>query len=400
MRHSMLAGLLLLTAGCAGIKDRDHSQAGWRLKSDTVDLFVTENGGHMAPVRFCADTAKPVQPYYISPWQNDGLKNLPAPVLVPFRGDFFAMPFGGNGEVVNGEKHTGHGEPASSKWRFVGETRQDGVATLTLALETQVRKGKITKKIHLADGHNVVYTTHVLEGYSGAMPLGHHSMLAAPETDGGLRIAVSKFDLGMTCPTVFSNPANRAYQSLAVNKTFTDLASVPALARDAQPADCSSYPRREGFDDLIQLFKKPSAEPAWTAATCQEEGYLWFSLKDASLMPGTIFWITNGGSNGFPWNGSNRCLGLEENCAYFAEGLGPSTRPNIITKQGFPTAVALSPTKPTTVNFIQGAVKVPAGFECVKTARFADGSATFVSITGKEVTVEVNHAFLKTGRPR
>jgi len=398
MRNGMLAGLLLLAAGCAGIGDRDHSQAGWRIRSDTVDAFVTRNGAHMAPVRFCTDTATPVQPYYISPWQNEGLRNLPDPVLVPLRGDFFCMPFGGNAEPVGAEKHTGHGEPASARWRFVDATRHDGVATLTLALNTTVRRGAITKSIHLVDGQNVVYITHAIEGYSGKMPIGHHCTLAVPEEPGSLRVAVSKFHLAMTCPVLFSNPANREYQALAINKTFTDLTSVPVMASGAAPADCSSFPQRAGFTDLIQLFKKPSPQPAWTAVTCQKKGYLWFSLKDASVMPGTVFWISNKGRHGVPWNGRNRCLGLEETCSYFAEGLGPSTRPNIITEQGFPTAIELSPARPTVVNFIQGAVKIPAGFENVKTARFADGTVTFVSVTGKEVTVQVNHTFIKTGR--
>jgi len=170
MRNSMLAGLLVVTAGCSSIRSVDHSQAGWRITSDTVDLFVTKNGAHMAPVRFCTNTADPVQPYYISPWQNEGLKDLPDPVLVPLRGDFFCMPFGANAEAVGGEKHTGHGEPSYAKWRFVDVKRDSGVATLTHALETAVRRGKITKRIHLVDGQNAVYTTHVIEGYSGQMP--------------------------------------------------------------------------------------------------------------------------------------------------------------------------------------------------------------------------------------
>ena len=393
-------GVLVLAGmtGCATLESVDNSQAGWRLKTAKVDLFVTQNGAHMAPVTFCADTKLPVQPYYISPWQNDQLKGLPDPVLVPLRGDFFCMPFGGNSEVVNGEKHSGHGEASSSKWKLVDTSQEKAVTTLTLELETKVRKGKITKKIHLVEGQNVVYTSHLLEGYSGEMPIGHHCTLDVPEKEGSLRIAVSKFEMGMTCPVIFSNPLNREYQSLAINAKFTDLTKVPVLHKDAPPADCSSFPQRTGFTDLIQLFKAPSDTPAWTAATYQSRGYLWFSLKDASVMPGTVFWISNKGRHGFPWNGRNRCLGLEENCSYFAEGLGPSTRSNIITDAGFPTAIELSPETPTVVNFIQGVVKIPPDFENVKAVEFGSGAVTFVSITGKEVTADVNHGFLKTGK--
>ena len=173
---------------------------------------------------------------------------------------------------------------------------------------------------------------------------------------------------------------------------------MPVPAADAPPADCSSFPLRTGYTDLIQLFKKPSATPAWTAATCRKYGYLWFSMKDAAVMPGTVFWISNKGRHGFPWNGRNRCLGLEETCSYFAEGLAPSSRPNTITKAGFPTAIELSPERPTTVNFIQGAVKIPPGFENVEDVEFGPHKATFISTTGKRVVVDVNHGFLKTGR--
>jgi len=376
----------------------NNSQRGWRLKTDKIDLFITANGGHMAPVYFCRDTGAPIQPYYISPWQNERPRGLPDPVLAPLRGDFFCMPFGGNSEAVDGEEHPGHGEAASSRWRFSGVDRRNGVTTLTLNLKTSVRRGEITKTVHLVDGQNVVYISHVLGGYSGSMPIGHHCTLAVPEGEGSLRVAVSRFELGMTCPVVFSNPVNGEYQSLAVDKAFTDLTQVPALAGDADPADCSAFPQRTGYTDLIQLFKKPSETLAWTAATCREGGYLWFSLKDASMMPGTVFWISNKGRHGFPWNGRNRCLGLEETCSYFAEGLGPSIRANKIAEAGFPTAIILSPDRPTAVNFIQGAVKVPDGFENVKTVEFEPDAATFISTTGRKVLVRVDHDFLKNGK--
>ena len=398
MKILILVFLMVAIAGCMATGERDNSQSGWRLKTDTVDLFITANGGHMAPVSFCTDTGPPIQPYYISPWQNDDLADLPDPVLVPLRGDFFCMPFGGNAEAVDGEKHSGHGEVSSSVWSLVDTQRDGAVATLMLRLETTVRKGVVTKKIHLVDGQNAVYISHTLEGYSGPMPIGHHCTLAAPQDEGVLRIAVSEFDLGMTCPVIFSNPINREYQALAVNAEFTDLTKVPTNLQDAPTADCSTFPLRTGYTDLIQVFRKPSATPAWTAATCQKAGTLWFSLKDAAVMPGTVFWISNKGRHGFPWDGRNQCLGLEENCAFFAEGLGPSTRENIITRKGFPTAITLSPTKPTVVKFIEGAVRVPGGFENVKTARFTPGKVTFVSTTGKEVIVEVDHEFLKTGK--
>lgn len=397
MKNAILAAATVLTgAGCATIETTNNSQAAWRVQSDTVEMFVTVSGGHMAPVHFYRDSKSPVQPYYISPWQNDKLKDLPDPVLVPLRGDFFCMPFGGNAEPFKGEKYTGHGEVSSSKWSFVRLEKKDGITTLTLQMKTKIRKGKVTKKLTLVDGHNAVYSTHTIEGFTGKMPLGHHCTLDVPEKEGSLRVAVSKFAFGMTNPVIFSNPKNREYQSLAINARFTDLTKVPVIAKDDPPADCSSFPQREGYTDLIQIFKKGSKTPAWTAVTCQDRGYLWYSLKDAAVLPGTVFWISNKGRHGSPWDGRNRCLGMEEVSGYFAEGLVPSVKGNMISKAGFPTYVTFSPTRPTTVKLIQGVVKVPKGFANVKEVRFAPGKVTFVSTKGKSVTADIRHEFLNS----
>lgn len=395
---TLLALVLIAAVGCSGIESTDHSQAGWRLKTDKIDLFITANGGHIAPVNFCIDTETPVQPYYISPWQNEGLTGFGDPILVPLRGNWFGMPFGGNGEAVNGEKHPAHGEVASSKWNFVDVSSSGGVTTLTLDLATKVRAGRVTKTLRLVDGQNVIYTSHKIEGAAGKMSVGYHCTLNSPEEEGSLRIATSEFGLAMTCPTVFSNPANGAYQALALGEKFTDLTKAPTRFKNAPLADLSSFPRRIGYSDLIQLCKKPSTTPAWTVATCQSKGYLWFSLKDASVMPSTLFWIANKGRHDSPWNGRNRCLGLEELRGFFAEGLGGSSKPNAINQAGYPTAIELAAGKPTTVNFIEGAVKIPDGFENVQAARFGDKKVTFVSTTGKEVAIDVNYEFLKTGK--
>ena len=395
---ALLVSVLIAGAGCSGIESVEYSQPGWRLKSDKIDMFITAAGGHMAPVRFCIDTDSPVQPYYISPWQNEGLGGFGDPILVPLRGNWFGMPFGGNGEVVNGEKHPAHGEAASSKWSFVGVKSDAGVTTLTLGLETKVRKGRITKKLSIIDGQNVIYTSHKIEGNAGKMSIGYHCTLNSPEEPGSLRIATGKFEFAMTCPTVFSDPAGGAYQALALGEKFNDLTKAPTRFKDAPTADISAFPLRTGYADLVQVVKKPTNAPAWTAATCESKGYMWFSLKDAAVLPSTLFWIANKGRHDFPWNGRNRCLGLEENCGFFAEGLAGSSKSNAINQSGFPTTVTLSADKPTTVNFIEGAVRIPKGFRNVKSVKFGEKKVTFTSVTGKEVTVDVHYKFLKTGK--
>ena len=91
----------------------ESCQQGWELISKKVRFFVTENGGHTAPVLFTDDSGKTISPYYVTPWQNEGKDLSAAPVLAPLRGDFFCLPFGGNGDPVNGVTFPCHGERTS-----------------------------------------------------------------------------------------------------------------------------------------------------------------------------------------------------------------------------------------------------------------------------------------------
>jgi hypothetical protein len=378
-----------------------HSQPSTVLATKEVEVAVTRLGAHMAPVTFFRDSARPVQPYYVSPWQDEKPSKMPAPVLVTLRGDFFCMPFGGNSDEVAGEKHPPHGEIVGDEWKVVGTKKTDDVTTLALGINTKVRKGRVTKELSLVDGQNVVYSRNIIEGFAGRVPLGHHATLAMPEKDGAVRIATSAFRFGMTCPALFSDPKQREYQALLPGAKWTDLTKVPVAWKDGPDADLTHLPGRYGYADLIQIANAPWAKtngPAWTAATYLDAGYVWFSLKDPAVLNSTVFWMENHGRHGHPWNGRNNCLGLEDVTAFFADGLAASTKENLLTKEGVETAVALSADRPTAVNYIQGVVKIPDGFENVKTLEFAPGEVTFISTTGKRVTTPVRHEFLKTGK--
>jgi hypothetical protein len=378
-----------------------HAQPSFVLANPQVELAVTQLGGHLAPVTFFRDSAQPVRPYYVSPWQDEKPSKMPAPVLNTLRGDFFCLPFGGNSDPVAGEQHPPHGEVVGEPWKLRSSKRTGDVTTLTLGIETKVRPGRVTKELSLVEGQNVVYSRHIIEGFAGRVPLGHHATLAMPEKEGAVRIATSAFRFGMTYPRLFSDPKQREYQALLPGAKWNDLTKVPAAWKGAPDADLTRLPGRYGYADLIQLANEPwekSNGPAWTTATFADAGYVWFSLKDPAVLRTTVFWMENHGRHGHPWNGRNNCLGLEDVTAYFADGLAASTRENVLTKEGVETAVELSADKPTAVNYIQGVVKIPAGFETVQMLEFAPGTVTIVSTTGKRVTAPVRHEFLKSGK--
>lgn len=402
-----LLALLFVASASAGLSADEpetrtvHSQPSVILSTKSVEVAVTKLGGHMAPVTFFRDSDKPIKPYHISPWQDEAPTAMPAPVLVTLRGDFFCMPFGGNSDEVAGEKHPPHGEVVGNSWEIIDTKKTGDATTLSMRLETKVRKGVVTKELSLVDNQNVVYSRHVIDGFSGRVPLGHHATLAMPEEEGAVRIATSAIRFGMTYPGLFSDPKQREYQALQPGTRWTNLAKVPGAWKDSADADLTRQPGRYGYADLVQIVNEPwdkTNGPAWTTATYAKEGYVWFALKDPAILKTTVFWMENHGRHGHPWNGRNNCLGLEDVTAYFADGLAASTKENTLTKQGVETALELRANKPTSINYIQGVVKVPEGFENVRTLEFKPGEVTFVSTTGKRVVAPIRHEFLKSGK--
>ena len=375
-----------------------HSQPSFLLESDTVSLAVTRLGGHLAPVTFGKGGAQSISPYSISPWQDESHPAMPAAVLTPLRGDFFCLPFGGNGAAFQGEQHPPHGETASAEWSLESDAPlADGTARLALTLETKVRPGRVTKQIFLKPGQSVVYQRHLIEGFAGPAPLGHHATLAMPDEEGVFAISTSPFRLGMTNPGVFSDPANGEYQQLAIGETFTDLARVPSLFKEPAEVDCSRLPARRGYADLLAVVADTDAlagRPAWTAAVNTREQWAWFSLRNPAVLPMTAFWLENRGRHSFPWNGRNQCLGLEDICGFFADGLVPSVEPNLLSRQGIRTAIELTADRPTDVRSIQAAVPVSASFDRVAEIEFTDAGVVLVAAAGDRVQVPLNHGFV------
>lgn len=378
-----------------------HQQPSYVLSTAQVDVAITELGGHMAPVTFYRDSSQPIQPYHISPWQDEPAAEMPVPVLVPLRGDFFCMPFGGNSEAVAGEKHPPHGEIAGSPWTHDSIKKTGDVTTMTMSIATKIRPGKVTKEISLIDNHNVVYSKHIIQGFAGRVPLGHHATLSMPGEAGQVRLSMSPIRFGRTYPGTFSDPKQREYQWLQPNTKWTSLNQVPVAWKGQPDADLSRLPAKQGFADLIQIVNEPwgkTQTPAWTTATFVDRDYVWFSLKDPTLLNSTVFWIENRGRHGHPWNGRNHCLGVEDVTAYFADGLQASMADNLMSREQIATAVLLTNDSPTAIPYIQGVVKVPDSFEAVQTIEFGPGQITLVSIGGERVTAPVRHEFLKTGQ--
>jgi hypothetical protein len=401
IRHLPAIALLFSYATSLVAEDlvTSHGKPAYEVVAGEMRVVVTKTGGHMTATFPMGKDRPKVTPYYVSPWQAEAGHVEPS-LLSVLRGDFFCLPFGGNAEAYSGEQHPPHGETANAQWQLLDRQTSGERSRLVLAVDTKVRKGRVTKELTLVADQPVIYSTHTIEGFAGLAPLGHHATLRMPDKEGSLLVSTSPFKIGLTNPTQFSNPANKEYQALAINAKFDDLARVPQIFKDAPDADCTKFPTRQGYADLLCVVNEAAAEgkPAWVAAVNTEENYLWFALKDPAVLPSLLFWIENHGRHGAPWNGRNNCLGLEDLCTYFADGLAPSVRENALTKLGVPTAVNLTAERPTSIHYIQGCVPTPAGFGKVATVEFGNRRATFVDAGGKRVEVSVDYEFLKEGK--
>jgi hypothetical protein len=371
-----------------------HGQPSWRIAREGVEAFVTQVGGHLAPVTFRL-AGRAVQPYHIAPWAEDPPGGLP-PMLQGLRGDFFCLPFGGNAGAFEGEQHPPHGETANELWSLV-DLRQEGDETsLELSLTTRVRPGRVTKTVSLVEGHPVVYQRHTFEGMEGPMSYGHHAMLRFPDREGSGLVATSPFVWGGTSPMPIEDPAQRGYSALAPDARFDRLDAVPTLA--GPPADLSRYPARRGYEDLVLLASDPSETLAWTAVTFPEEGYVWFTFKDPRVLRQTVLWLSNGGRHYAPWDGRHvNVLGLEEVTSYFHFGLAESASPNPLSGGGIPTSITLGEGG-LDVRCLSGVAEVPAGFDHVASVRAHPGEdlVTLTARSGASVTAPVRHAFLAT----
>lgn len=380
--------------------DTHAGQDGIEIRADRVTVFCTELGGMMtASFR---DGDRDIRPYFVSPWQEEG-QSIDEPVLVPLRGDFFCLPFGG-GTEADGTVHPAHGVSAGGRWSVTATDERSGATTIRMEIAYDSRR-IVRKEIEVRDGAAAIYSTHTIEGFDGAFPLGHHATLRADEP-GDLLVSFAPFAVGRTAERSADLTATSPgeYYTLAPGRGFCDLTEVPTIWSHRPTRRFDTFPNEEGFVDIAGVYRPTAGphapapqHPAWSCAVNPREGWLWFSLKDPRYLPGTVLWAENRGRHGDPWRGRTSCLGIEETCSYLAEGLTPSLADNPLLSAGVPTAVRLRRDAPTRVRYIQGAVALPDGFGRVVSAGFEDAQVVFVDGAGQKVGVAVDWRFAVKG---
>lgn len=361
----------------------------WKISSNRIEAHITRQGGHLAPVTFQTPQGE-IQPFAVAPWAEEKVPADTPDLLKTLRGDFFCAPFGGNATPWRGEQHPPHGEPASCLWDNPEIVTEDNGAKVFTAKQTnQTRPGEVTKRLELRPDETNLYLRHTLHGMSGSMNLGHHAMLQFPADEGAGRIALSPYHRGQVCPLPFEDPVIGGYSSLKMGAKFRKLEDV--AKSDGGEADLTRYPAREGFEDLVMVRTKPRPEPVWSTVTFSEQGYLWFSLRDVSILNSTVLWMSNGGRHYSPWNGRHRhVMGIEDVTSYFHFGLAESAGPNPHSDAKAATCLKLNRRRPTVVNYIMGIVPIPAEFDVVKKIRFTPDGIVLRAASGIRVLHQVD----------
>lgn len=362
----------------------------YEVGNKTVRFEVTEHGAHLGPVVFITDSGERIEPYYTSPWQEEEGYVSDPPVLGPLRGDFFCLPFGSGGAG-----YPPHGFVAGQRWEKVSADTHDGVSTLTLRHRREGSNECVRGTWSIKEGHSCIYTSHVATGFSGQLPVGHHAILSADR--GLLALSSSAYRYGITHTPPDPYTADREYYSIASGSRFTDLSTVPTVWEGQPNEDCSLFPSREGFVNIIQTVDAPSEKIGWHTACCQEAGYLWFSLKNIKQLPTTVYWREDHGRHGYPWNGRNRCIGIEDVCSLLAEPVEASIDPeNCLESDGCHTSYRFDPDTPHDFRYIQGAVAVPEGFDRVASMTFDESgkSLTCISESGIRVRIDCSWDYL------
>lgn len=325
-----------------------HGEASVRIRSDSVDAWMTLRGNHIAPVSFTAD-GRSAQPYSLPPWLPGEFEGID-PLLDTLRGDFLCLPFGAQ---PHGEAH---GEPCFKTWTVTDHGRSH----ITLHLDTADSGASIDKVVSVRDGQTALFQEFRIRGLEGPFPYGTHPILdfsAYPQ--GSVRISSSATRWCSVFTGMFSDPAIGEVQILRPGAEFTDLSNIPRI--DGRSLDLSHYPTEEHHDDLLMLVNDPRAGAVgWTAASMP--GLVWFALKSVSDFPATVLWVTNGGRPQPPWLGRHvGRMGIEDVCSYFHEGLVPS-REDRLAHLGIPTTREFHRDEVVRLGVLQAVAFTPSDF--------------------------------------
>jgi hypothetical protein len=318
------------------------------ISADGISIQFDREGGIIADLAITCD-GRTIRPLHRAPWVDSG-ETLPddiAPIERKLAGDFFCAPFA---KAESGAPI--HGWPANGPWSGGVKTQPDGLVTAKYALKALVSNAAIAKYVALLPGSPIVYQQHLFVGGSGSVTVGHHAMVHVP---GGAKLSFSPKSFGRMPATAPETDPQRGRSLLAYPQEFISLSAVRLAGGGL--VDASRYPFGTRHEDLVVLSEKPGNTIGWSAAVAAEDGFAFFALKDARMLPQTVLWMSNGGRFYPPWSGRHTAvLGIEE----VASDL--HLRPGETPPDGLQVAVELRGMRAAEIRYAFGAIPLPSGW--------------------------------------
>lgn len=350
------------------------------IATDGISVVFDPKGGVIDDVIISCDDGRELHPLHKAPWTRI---SGPLPDSVPLierrlAGDFFCAPFA----MTRRPGVPLHGWSANGDWQRASGSTQ-GMAVGLYNLRQDIEGAKLTKEIRLRPGHPVVYQTHTFVGGTGHIPIAHHAMLHVP---GGARLSFSGKTSGRTGPVPPERAPTRGRSILAYPQEFQSLTSVRQC--DGKFIDATFYPFDQNHEDVVVLTEKASASLGWSAAVAAQDGFVFFGLKDARILPHTVLWMSNGGRYYSPWNGRHTAvIGIEEAAVDF------HLPDEVIAGAAIPTGLPLDPERTTMVRYAFGAIPVREGWTCVSEIVVSNGHLTLTDVSGDKLPLPFDDRF-------
>lgn len=354
------------------------------LKNPNIEVGVSEESGNLFPVRFFFDD-KIIEPMHIAPWSNEELDSSIPPVLKNLKGDFFCAPFG-DSDILE-EEERAHGSSANEIWDNIKITQ----SSMVFQLSKKICGAELIKEIAIHDGESVVYQKHTFKGGKGKIPVGHHAMLKVSSKG---FLSFSDFIFGGAPSQAVETNSDNGRSILKYPQEFSDITSIKLS--DDKITDASIYPFENNHEDLYMVVSRKDIPFGWSAFSCPNEGWLWFSIKNIETLPNTVIWLSNAGRYYPPFSSRHKnVIGIEETASYFHLGHKASINENELNIKGFKTYIELVEDRKIIIPYIFGVIQIPSSFGKVKTIREIRDGIEITDYNGNKVQTKVEISFIK-----
>ena len=353
------------------------------LSAKGISLGFTPRGGVVYPL-VVSDEGAEVTPLHAAPWDEGEVPANAPPHQRWLRGDFLAAPMGAGPDGL-------HGLAANGEWTVL----PSGAGVLRALLGGQILGATVIKELSVSDGHPFLYQRHLFIGGQGALPLANHAMVSVPT---GAKLSFSRKRWFETLPSPLEADPTRGRSALAYPKRSEDPTAFPGA--DGGEVNLHRYPWGVAHEDFVAAVEEPSSALGWTAVVRPEEGDLYLSLKNASALPMTMLWHSNGGRDYAPWNGRHQgCLGVEDGAALPNLGLSSRETPDPLAAAGQPGLVVLEPQGSVDIRHVIGAIRWPSG-QSVAGVRLEGDELTVTGDWGAERRLPFRGGWLGLEAPR